>query len=417
MANADTPEDASRAIRFGAMGIGLCRTERMFNAPERLPIVLDMIVAEDDEQRAAALARLLPMQRADFRGIFEAMSPRPVTIRLLDPPIHEFLPSKEKLEEEILHLHQLRDALRGMDVLTSTMRVLEADEPGEAVAFAGDAKELTDVRRVDRVIARKEALLRGAQALRETNPMLGHRGVRLGLTYPEIYQMQSQSRPRGRRGMPQGGGRGPSPDHGSAGLHVPGAGAGERYVEEAEAAVKADYGVEIDFAFGTMIEVVRACLRAESLAEVADFFSFGTNDLTQATFSFSREDAETKFLPLYNERGILQDNPFEVLDRMGLGRLMAVTVQWARSKQAGFRGRDLRRARRPSRLDPLLPRDRPGLRFLLAASHPGRSTGGGARQRSVGDQIDLVVRADPLVHVDGDLAPGGSALDGAVLDL
>ena len=336
MANADTPEDAARAIRFGAMGIGLCRTERMFNAPERLPIVLDMIVAEDDEQRAAALARLLPMQRADFRGIFEAMSPRPVTIRLLDPPLHEFLPSQERLEEEILHLHQLRDALRGMEVLTSTMRVLEADAPEAAVAFADGAKELTDLRRVDRVIARKEALLRGAQALRETNPMLGHRGVRLGLTYPEIYQMQvravleaaAECLKEGIEVHPQ--------------IMVPQVCTSQelmrvkRYVEEAEAAVKGDYGVEIDFEFGTMIEVVRACLRAESLAEVADFFSFGTNDLTQATFSFSREDAETKFLPLYNERGILQDNPFEVLDRMGLGRLMAVTVQWARTKKPDF---------------------------------------------------------------------------------
>jgi pyruvate,orthophosphate dikinase len=333
MANADTPEDAVRAIRFGAMGIGLCRTERMFNAPERLPIVLDMIVAEDDEQRAAALARLLPMQRADFRGIFEAMSPRPVTIRLLDPPLHEFLPSQERLEDEILHLHQLRDVLRGMEVLTSTMRVLETDAPEAAVAFADGANELTDLRRVDRVIARKEALLRGAQALRETNPMLGHRGVRLGLTYPEIYQMQvravleaaAECLKDGVEVHPQ--------------IMVPQVCTSQelmrvkQYVEEAEAAVKEDYGVEIDFEFGTMIEVVRACLRAESLAEVADFFSFGTNDLTQATFSFSREDAETKFLPLYNERGILQDNPFEVLDRMGLGRLMAVTVQWARTKK------------------------------------------------------------------------------------
>ncbi len=331
MANADTPDDATRAIKYGAMGIGLCRTERMFNAPERLPIVLDMIIAEDDAQRTAALERLLPVQRADFREIFRAMAPRPVTIRLLDPPIHEFLPSQRRLEQEILHLRQLRDALLGMDVLASTIRDLESDGP--AAGLPEVAKELADVRRVDRAIARKEVLLQRAQALRETNPMLGHRGVRLGLTYPEIYRMQVRAVLEAaaecvRDGLEV------RPE-----IMVPQVCTSQelmrvkQYVEEAEAAVKQEFGVEVDFAFGTMIEVVRACLRAESLAEVTDFFSFGTNDLTQATFSFSREDAETKFLPLYNERGILQDNPFEVLDRMGLGRLMALTVDWGRSRK------------------------------------------------------------------------------------
>ena len=331
MANADTPDDATRAIKYGAMGIGLCRTERMFNAPERLPIVLDMIIAEDDAQRTAALERLLPMQRADFREIFRAMAPRPVTIRLLDPPIHEFLPSQRRLEQEILHLRHLRDALLGMDVLASTIRDLESDGP--AAGLPEVAKELADVRRVDRAIARKEVLLQRAQALRETNPMLGHRGVRLGLTYPEIYRMQVRAVLEAaaecvRDGLEV------RPE-----IMVPQVCTSQelmrvkQYVEEAEAAVKQEFGVEVDFAFGTMIEVVRACLRAESLAEVTDFFSFGTNDLTQATFSFSREDAETKFLPLYNERGILQDNPFEVLDRMGLGRLMALTVEWGKSRK------------------------------------------------------------------------------------
>jgi len=333
MANADTPEDAIRAISYGAMGIGLCRTERMFNAPERLPIVVDMIIAEDDEQRAAALGRLLPMQRADFRGIFEAMSPRPVIIRLLDPPIHEFLPSAARLEEEIDQLHRLRDALRGMDVLTSTMEALEEQASEADAGLPPSASALVDVRRVDRVIARKEAMLRRSQELRETNPMLGHRGVRLGLTYPEIYKMQvravleaaAECLKDGIQVRPE--------------IMVPQVCTSQElkrvkeYVEEAEAEVSGKYGMAVDFAFGTMIEVVRACLRAESLAEVADFFSFGTNDLTQATFSFSREDAETKFLPLYNEREILQDNPFEVLDRVGMGRLMALTVEWGRSKQ------------------------------------------------------------------------------------
>jgi pyruvate,orthophosphate dikinase len=324
--------DAAAGLKVMA-NAGLCRTERMFNAPERLPIVVDMIIAEDDEQRAEALARLLPMQRADFRGIFQAMSPRPVIIRLLDPPIHEFLPTGARLEEEIDQLHRLRDALRGMDVLTTTMEALE-EQASEADAGLSDgARAMVDVRRVDRVIARKEAMLRRSQELRETNPMLGHRGVRLGLTYPEIYKMQvravleaaAECLKDGIQVRPE--------------IMVPQVCTSQElkrvkeYVEEAEAGVKAEYGMAVDFAFGTMIEVVRACLRAESLAEVADFFSFGTNDLTQATFSFSREDAETKFLPLYNEREILQDNPFEVLDRIGMGRLMALTVEWGRSKQ------------------------------------------------------------------------------------
>ena len=330
MANADTPGDARRAIKYGAMGIGLCRTERMFNAPERLPIVLDMIVAGTEEERAAALDRLLPMQRDDFHAIFREMSPRPVTIRLLDPPIHEFLPSSDRLEEEIGELRRLRDALRGMDVFVSALKALEADGEDPIVEAA---TEIGDVRRVDHVIARKEALLERARALRETNPMLGHRGVRLGLTYPEIYRMQvcaileaaAECVQEGLEVRPQ--------------IMVPQVCTSQElmrvkeYVAEGAAAVREKYGVTVDFEFGTMMEVVRACLRAESLAEVADFFSFGTNDLTQATFSFSREDAENKFLPLYNERGILQDNPFEVLDRMGLGRLMALTVQWGRSSK------------------------------------------------------------------------------------
>jgi pyruvate,orthophosphate dikinase len=331
MANADTPGDAQRAIKYGAMGIGLCRTERMFNAPERLPIVLDMIIAENEEERAAALDRLLPMQREDFRSIFREMAPRPVTIRLLDPPIHEFLPSSGQLDEEIGQLRRLRDALRGMDVFVGALKTLEADDGGEAAPMPDVASGTADVRRVDRVIARKEALLERAQALRETNPMLGHRGVRLGLTYPEIYRMQvcaileaaAECLKEGMQVRPQ--------------IMVPQVCTSQElmrvkeYVAEGAAAVQEKYGVHVDFEFGTMMEVVRACLRAESLAEVVDFFSFGTNDLTQATFSFSREDAENKFLPLYNERAILQDNPFEVLDRMGLGRLMALTVEWGRS--------------------------------------------------------------------------------------
>ncbi len=332
MANADTPEDARRAIKYGAMGIGLCRTERMFNAPERLPIVVDMIIAKDEEQRSAALSRLQPMQRDDFKQLFKVMSPSPVTIRLLDPPIHEFLPEQARLEDEIRHLRQLRRAVCGLEVLTAGVSSVESETPA-ASRLPEIVLDLADTRQVDVAIARKEAILARARELRETNPMLGHRGVRLGLTYPEIYKMQvcailEAAAECLRDGIDV-----------HAQIMVPQVCTVQElmrvggYVREASAAVEEKYGVSVDFEFGTMMEVVRACLRAESLAEVADFFSFGTNDLTQATFSFSREDAENKFLPLYNELGILQDNPFEVLDRLGLGRMMALTVEWGRSRK------------------------------------------------------------------------------------
>lgn len=339
-ANADTPDDARRALQYGAMGIGLCRTERMFNATDRLPIVLDMIMAETREARREALDRLLPIQRGDFRAVFEVMSPRPVTIRLLDPPIHEFLPTESDLEREIGQLRHLRQAVEGMEVLSRTVELLGLDDGREAPANDGPPptaiQALADTQLVDDVIAGKEAILRRARELKETNPMLGHRGVRLGLTYPEIYSMQIRAILEAaaecvRDGVevhPQ--------------IMVPQVCTAEEldvvkeYVDEVRPRVEEAYGVELEFEFGTMIEVVRACLRAERLTEVADFFSFGTNDLTQAAFSFSREDAENKFLPMYNERGILQDNPFEVLDRHGLGRLMALAVEWGRASKPGL---------------------------------------------------------------------------------
>ena len=329
-ANADTPDDARRAIEYGAMGIGLCRTERMFNASDRLPIVLDMIMAETTEEREEALSRLLPIQREDFRQVFHVMSPRPVTIRLLDPPIHEFLPEEIQLEDEIRHLGRLRETVRGMEVMAETVELLAGDA-GPAPAGA-----LTDTRGVDAVIARKEAILRRARTLKEVNPMLGHRGVRLGMTYPEIYKMQVRAILEAtalciRDGVEV-----------HAQIMVPQVCTAEELdavhadCREVQDEVEAAFGVSLDIEFGTMIEVVRACLRAERLADAADFFSFGTNDLTQATFSFSREDAENKFLPLYNERGILRDNPFEVLDQLGLGRLRALAVEWGRKAKPGL---------------------------------------------------------------------------------
>ncbi|MGA7179813.1 MAG: pyruvate, phosphate dikinase [Thiobacillaceae bacterium] len=325
MANADTPHDADRAIKFGAMGIGLCRTERMFNTVERLPIVVEMIVAETPADRQVALNKLLPIQREDFAGIFRVMAPRPVTIRLLDPPIHEFLPTADQLVDELEQLHTLRDTVRGMQVLH------------DAVDFIYRTRDIhphvqisADPALVDEAILKKETMLKKVRALFEVNPMLGHRGVRLGLTHPEIYAMQiraileatAECQKAGIEVHPE--------------IMVPQVCTAQElkrvksWVEEIRTDVEATYGVKLDFKFGSMLEVVRACMRAENLAEEAEFFSFGTNDLTQATFSFSREDAENKFLPMYNQSRILQDNPFEVLDVKGVGKLMQLAVGWGR---------------------------------------------------------------------------------------
>jgi len=330
-ANADTPQDAARALRYGAKGIGLCRTERMFNAADRLPIVVDMIVAETPEDRRAALDRLLPIQRADFVGIFRGMAPHPVTIRLLDPPIHEFLPTERQLEDDIARLHELRGAARGMEVLTEAARFVADTQ------IPATLRDFGETRLIDSIIARKEAVLRKARALREVNPMLGHRGVRLGITYPEIYTMQIRAVLEAAADCVRSGVE-VQPE-----IMVPQVCTAQElnlvrdYMSAVQKQVELTYGVQVPCRFGTMVEVVRACMRAENLAEVAEFFSFGTNDLTQATFSFSREDAENKFLPMYNERGILQDNPFEVLDVKGVGRLMALAVDWGRRSRPGLK--------------------------------------------------------------------------------
>jgi pyruvate,orthophosphate dikinase len=329
MANADTPEDARRARKYGAVGIGLARTERMFNDVERLPVVIEMIVAETPEARQAALDKLLPLQRKDFRDLFEVMAPNPVTIRLLDPPIHEFLPDEHVLERELTDLRVLAGSARGMTVLAGAMGLLHS--PENVRHDVDSLRRMVDPSLVEEAIAKKEAMLRKVRALYETNPMLGHRGVRLGITFPEIYQMQvraileaaAECAKAGIEVHPQ--------------IKVPQVCTAQElrmvktFVDTIHAEVTETYGQPVNFKFGTMIEVVRACMRAESLAEEAEFFSFGTNDLTQATFSFSREDAENKFLPLYNQSGILQDNPFEVLDEKGVGKLMQLAVDWGRS--------------------------------------------------------------------------------------
>jgi pyruvate,orthophosphate dikinase len=331
MANADTVEAALQAKDYGATGIGLCRTERMFNAPERLPVVVDMILANNTQERQQALARLLPIQRGDFKELLRVMAPGPVTVRLLDPPIHEFLPSERQLEDELEHLQQLRGTVEGMHDLMGAMRLMyTGDDRRTAVPTSmGDIS----VELVDAAIAKKQLMLLKVRELSEVNPMLGHRGVRLGITFPEIYTMQIQAILEALAECKQEG------IDAHAEIMVPQVCTSEELlhvramVNSAREKVEAHYNTTLDFKLGTMIEVVRACMRAPRLAEVAEFFSFGTNDLTQASFSFSREDAENKFLPFYNELGILEDNPFEVLDVHGVGQLMRITVDWGRQQR------------------------------------------------------------------------------------
>ena len=330
MANADTPDDAARARKFGAMGIGLCRTERMFNSSDRLPIVQEMILAESAEERQTALDRLLPIQRADFKGIFKAMKGLPVTVRLLDPPMHEFLPTAAQLELEIAHLHHMRDSIKALEELPETLKLLsprlyQQYSDGLSKLSTG-MKDFKDGHLEVDAIHKKEKILKKVRALSEVNPMLGHRGVRLGITYPEIYMMQIQAileaaalcAKEGIEVHPE--------------IMVPQVATVEEltrihsYVKRLHKVVELTHGIKVDVKFGSMLEVVRACLRAGRMAEDAEFFSFGTNDLTQATFSFSREDAENKFLPAYIEETILQDNPFEVLDQKGVGELMKLAV-------------------------------------------------------------------------------------------
>lgn len=292
-ANADTPEDAAKAREFGAEGIGLCRTEHMFMAAERLPIVQEMILAENLLDRENALSKLLPFQRQDFYGILKAMAPYPVTIRLLDPPLHEFLPDHESLLVEIL--------------------------------------EMKNNKINENLLIEKEELLKKIHKLSEANPMLGHRGCRLGLTFPEIYRMQARAVFEAMTMLKNEG------VDNFAEIEIPlvmdlaeltflKAEILEVYQE-----VKKESGVELEFAIGTMLELPRACLTADEIATEAEFFSFGTNDLTQTTLGFSRDDAEGKFIPVYLEQKIIKDNPFAVLDRKGVGSLMRLAVEKARA--------------------------------------------------------------------------------------
>ena len=340
MANADTPRDAARAREYGAKGIGLCRTERMFNDPQRLPIVQDMILADTTAERRAALDRLLPIQRGDFKGIFAALAGLPVTVRLLDPPMHEFLPTASQLEFEMGQLRNLQRAARSVAELPDTLKMLDPELPRDYVESLGKLQrsltQYREAKRGDAALLRRETMLKKVHLLSEVNPMLGHRGVRLGLSFPEIYEMQiraileaaAECTKEGIAVHPE--------------IMVPQVCAIEELrrvkamVDALQAEVEASYGVRVPCRFGTMVEVVRACMRAADLAGIAEFFSFGTNDLTQATFSFSREDAENKFLPQYIESGVLRDNPFEMLDVDGVGRLMQLAIEWGRGARPGL---------------------------------------------------------------------------------
>jgi pyruvate,orthophosphate dikinase len=289
-ANADTPHDARIARNFGAEGIGLCRTEHMFFEGDRITAMREMIVARDEAGRRRALAKLLPMQRADFEGIFEAMNGCPVTIRLLDPPLHEFLP-----------------------------------HGGE------DAKRLA--RRLG--LARSE-LNRIVESLRESNPMLGHRGCRLGIVYPEITEMQAhaifeaavRAKRRGIEVHPE--------------IMVPLVATVKeledqrRVIEETAKQTLGAMDEHVLYSIGTMIELPRAALTAEEIATAADFFSFGTNDLTQTTLGLSRDDAG-RFLPAYIERGILTEDPFQTLDINGVGKLVRMAVTGGRKTRANLK--------------------------------------------------------------------------------
>ena len=296
MANADTPEDAERARSFGAGGVGLCRTEHMFMAQDRLPVVQEMILADTEEDRRSALGRLLPMQEGDFYGILKAMQGLPVTIRLLDPPLHEFLPDVEELAVDI-----------------AVMRA-KGEQGSEAYR-------------------RKSDLLRKARALSEFNPMLGFRGCRLGLIYPEIYEMQARAvYQAAARLLKEGVDARPE-------VMIPLVGDPKeleitrRMVVQVHGEVQRETGLELPLKVGTMLEIPRACLLAYDIAEHADFFSFGTNDLTQTTFGFSRDDAEAKFLTRYLEDKVLPQNPFAVLDQSGVGQLVELGVTRGRSRK------------------------------------------------------------------------------------
>ena len=306
-ANADYPRDAVRARSFGAKGIGLCRTEHMFFEVERLPIVQRMILAKTSEDRTLALNELLPYQRADFDGLLEAMTGYPVIIRLIDPPLHEFLPAAEDIKEQIItkRIEKISDYVNG--------------------------------KAIDKELIGLEKILKEVENRHESNPMMGLRGVRLSIIMPEIVEMQVRAifeaacdvKLRGFEPKPEI--MIPLTGHVNELNHIQ-----PRLIEIAKQ-VMSEKNIEIEYLFGTMIEIPRAAVTAGEIAEVAEFFSFGTNDLTQMTFGYSRDDAERSFLVKYVEDGILPENPFQVIDRNGVGKLMRIAIRDGRATRPSLK--------------------------------------------------------------------------------
>ena len=381
MANADTPRDAARARGYGAKGIGLCRTERMFNDSDRLPIVQEMILADTPAERRAALARLLPIQRADFKGIFAAMAGLPVTVRLLDPPMHEFLPTASQLEFEISHLRHLQRAAQSVAELPDTLKLLDPELPRDYVESLGklqkSLEQYREAKRGDAALERREAMLKKVHLLAEVNPMLGHRGVRLGLTYPEIYEMQIRAiLEAAAECLQQGIDVHPE-------IMVPQVCAAEELrrvkamVDALKPEVEASYGVRVECKFGTMVEVVRACMRAAELAGGRRVLlvrhqrshaghvlvlARGCREQVPAAVHRIRRPAAQ---PVRDAGRRRRGAPDAARDRMGTRRT------------ARPRRRHLRRARRAARGDPLLPRRRARLCLVLGAPRAHRAARGG----------------------------------------
>ena len=291
-ANADTPEAARLARDYGAKGIGLCRTERMFNARDRLGLFVDMIMSRTVEERKQVLEKLRELQKSDFKEILKVMEGHPVTIRLLDPPLHEFLPN---IEELINRIH-------GLEKQNATEE-----------------------------LANTKTILARARELAEINPMMGHRGVRLGVTFPEIYEVQIRAICEAAGELAK------AKIDARTQIMVPQVSSNEelnqikKIYDSIKSTTESNLGIKLKINFGTMLEVVRSCLTADEIAKTAEFFSFGTNDLTQAVFSFSREDAEGKFLSEYMEKEILTENPFQSLDVNGVGSLMEIAIEKGRT--------------------------------------------------------------------------------------
>ncbi|HZD10605.1 MAG TPA: putative PEP-binding protein, partial [Candidatus Binatia bacterium] len=298
-ANADYPRDALRAREYGAEGIGLCRTEHMFFETDRLPIVQQMIMAKSVTERNEAIEKLLPLQRGDFEGLFRAMDGHPVIIRLIDPPLHEFLPSYEELVQELADLKVRLQHFHTMSEIDQALSEIQL----------------------------RQGFLERVEALREQNPMLGTRGVRLGILIPELTRMQVRAIFEAACRVTREGIVVHPEVMIPLTIHVNELKVQQTALEAEAKAVMEEQEMTINYKFGTMIEIPRAAMTADEIAEVAQFFSFGTNDLTQTTFGVSRDDAESGFLVEYIQRGILPENPFASIDAHGVGKLMEWAVE------------------------------------------------------------------------------------------